>query len=356
MALHNPATGVLDDAELKAALYGGLVNEDVMQRIADISPVETPFRDSIGQGERATNSRKGWTEKALAAPDKTNALIDGQNMLGVASNAAAYGQRVSNLCQIFGKLIQLSTRGQTVDSIGSIGRIVTQLADRQNENYRDIEAVMLSEQASVADNGTNVAGKLGAYFAWVVTNASAGATGANGGFNTTTGLVDAPTPGTTRPLSETLVRQISDSTYLSGGNPTMMMTIVALATAFSNYLFTSSARVATLQSDTGQKKAPLVAQGAVNVFVSNHGVTLNIVGNRIMQPEVATPGSERCNVAIYDPELASESILRGMRTEPLAKSGLSDNWQVTCDETLIVNPENGHGAIRDIDYTAAVIA
>jgi len=351
------ATGILDNAELEAAVFGGLVNEDVMQRIYDISPTEVKFTDDIGDAEKAERSYKEWTIETLASPNLANALIDGQDIVGTATNAAAYGTRVGNHCQESGKLVQLSTRGQAVNSIGNVGKMVRQLARRQQELKRDIEAIMLTDQASVADTGPGgTAGKSGGFFAWVETNASGGATGSNGGFNTSTGVVDAPSAGTTRALSETLVRDACEDAYNAGGNPTVFMSVPSLCRKFSEYLFTSSARIATLTSDVGQSTGGLTANGTVSVFVSDFGIALTIKQNRIMQPKVATGGSRNVYAAIYDPEYLGVSWLKGIMSEKLAKTGLYDNHHLICDWTLVVLNEAAHAAIRDIDDEATVTA
>ena len=48
--------------------------------------------------------------------------------------------------------------------------------------------------------------------------------------------------------------------------------------------------------------------------------------------------------------------LHGYRVEPLAKTGLSDKRMMAVDWTLRVNTQRAHGAILDIDETAAVTA
>ena len=68
---------------------------------------------------------------------------------------------------------------------------------------RDVDAILLTGQASVADDGSAVACKTAGLPSWLTSNTYRGALGADGGFGATTPTeVDAPTPGTIRPLTE----------------------------------------------------------------------------------------------------------------------------------------------------------
>jgi hypothetical protein len=70
------STANLDSADLKAATYKGLLREDVMSKIFDISRIPLPFTDLIGS-DTHTNEYTEWTLDTLATPDITNAVVDG---------------------------------------------------------------------------------------------------------------------------------------------------------------------------------------------------------------------------------------------------------------------------------------
>ena len=336
-------------ADLKAIEDGGLIREDVMDQIWDISNIPLPFTDMISS-DSCKNSYAEWTTDQLAAPDIDNAVVDGADATG---NNAAGGARVGNQCQISDKVVSVTGRADASDVIGRAQELAYQIMMRQKELRRDREAIYLTQQASVADNGDTVAGKLGGFGAWLETNVSRGATGANGGF--ANGVVAAPTPGTPRALSETMIRDVAGMVWEAGGNPTTLMSVPAVIRKLSAYLFTSSAQIATMTTEGAQDRSAMIAKGSVNVFVTDFGVTLELVANRLMQPVVATPGAENANVYIIDPQYVRESFLRGYRVMPLAKKGDAENRQMLVDGTLKVLNEKAHGVIADINYTAAVI-
>lgn len=342
------STANLDAADLKAVNYKGLIREDVMERIFDISRIPLPLTDRIGT-DSADNPYKEWTIDKLSAPNVSNAVVDGSDQTG---NNTVVGARVGNHCQISTKVVRVSTRAQNVNVIGRSDELAYQVMRRQQELRRDVEAIMLTHQASVADDGNTTAGKSGGLGAWLTTSTDRGATGTDGGFST--GVVAAPAVGAKRALSEKTVRDIVQSVYQEGGDPSVLMSVPGVIRGFSEYLFTSSARVATLTSDQGKSSEKATALGSVNVFVTDFG-TLELVDNRLQQQYAADDG-QAANVYIIDPAYLALAFLHGYRVEPLAKTGLADNRQMAVDWTLVVNNEAAHGVIADIDPTLAVTA
>lgn len=222
---------------------------------------------------------------------------------------------------------------------------------RQQELKRDIEATIQSNNPSIA--GTNAAaGQSAGLSAWLETNVALAATaGTVGGFNTGTGIVDAFTPGTKEAMTEEKVRDVAQLVYEEGGNPTALVMIPAICRAFSEYLFSSSARIATLTSETGQSQTAATAKGSVNVFVTDFGVTLDLIPSRL-QPSVSAVSQ----AFMIDPMHLRLSYLHAPRVEPLAKTGLSEKRLMSADWTLVVTAEKAHGMITDIDNTLAVTA
>lgn len=337
-------------ADLKGIADGGLIREDVMNEIWDISNVPLPLTDMMSS-DTTGNSYAEWTTDKLSTPDITNAVVDGSDS---GANDAKGGARVGNQCQISTKNVYVTERANASDVIGRTQELGYQIMERQKELRRDREAIYLTQQASVADNGNTVAGNLGAFGAWLVTNTSRGVGGADGGFSS--GVVAAPTVGTTRALSETMIRDISASVWEQGGNPSVMMSIPSVIRGLSTYLFSAAARVATMMTDVGQAQTASVAKGSVNVFVTDFGVTLEMVANRLMQPVDATPGDENANLYFIDPQYVRETFLKGYQVEALAKTGLSEKRLMSVDGSLKVLNEAAHGVIADIDYTLPVVA
>ncbi|RKZ06990.1 hypothetical protein DRQ25_12630, partial [Candidatus Fermentibacteria bacterium] len=196
------STSNLDGYNLKSALVNGLINEDVMQKIWDISKIPLPLTDAIGTDSHK-NEYYEWTQDSLAAPAIDNKVIDGDD---IDQDDTNLGVRVGNHSQTSVKEVKVSTRAIESDTIGRANELSYQVMMRQQELKRDLEASMLSNNASIT--GTDaVAGQAGGLNAWLETNVAEPATpGTIGGFNTGTGIVDAYVAGTAEALTETKIR------------------------------------------------------------------------------------------------------------------------------------------------------
>ena len=341
----------LNSFDLKAVEVGGLINEDVMQQIWDISRIPLDFTESISS-DTVKNSYTEYTQDKLQDVNMSNAQIDGSDQN--TNNDTNTGSRVGSHCQISTKTVSVSTRADDSDTIGRSNELAYQVMMRQQELKRDVEAISISEQGSQSDNGSDTPGLSAGFASWLTTNTFRGAGGADGGF--AAGQTAAPTPGTTRALSEALVRDCAQSVWEQGGNPTTLMSNPTVIRKLSEYMFTETAKVATLTSDVREKSSAATATGSVNLFITDFGVTLMMVPNRLQQPVVATPGSRNCTLYCYDPEYVRHGYLAGYRVEPLAKIGLADTRMMAVDWTLKCLNESAHGLIADIDDELAVVA
>ena len=333
-------------ADLKGIPFGGLINEDVMQQIWDISQIPLPLQDLMGS-DAVSNSYTEWTEDKLSDADITNAAVDGQDLTG---NDASGGARIGNQCQISTKTVIVTERAQSSDTIGRADELSYQVMMRQRELRRDKEAIFLTGQASVADDGDTVAGRLGGLMA-CITQGNRG-TGSGGGFSS--GTWAAYVPGTGRGLTETMVRDVAQQVWEAGGNPSTLMSVPSVIRALSSYMFTASARIATLTGETNNE-GPATAMGSVNVFLTDFGVELRMVPNRLQQLYDDIADTPVGALFFLDPAYVREGTLRGERVEPLAKTGLADKRAMAVDYTLKVLNREAHGIITDIDPTVAVV-
>lgn len=333
-----------------AVTYGGVIREDVMEKIWDISNIPLPFTELCSKGTH-TNRRVEFVVDELAAAATDNAVIEGADS---AKANEKMGTRLGNYTQTATKEVKVTDQADSANSIGGMASLSYQIKERQKELRRDVEAQMLTHQASVAGDASTTAGISAGLGAQLKTNVSVGATGAVGGFNTTTGLFVAPTPGTKRALSETLIRDILQQVYTAGGNTSTAMARPVVIRKLSEYLFGSTARVATLTSDKAQKGdgGALTAYGSVNVFVTDFGQTISLRDNRL-QP---TDDTATSSMYFLDGAHLKQSFMEGYKVTPLAKSGLYEKRLMSCMYSMLVLNEKSQGAILAIDEALAVVA
>jgi hypothetical protein len=314
--------GTTDSYDLKG------LREDLQNKIFMITPEDTPFMSNIRR-TKATSTRHEWQTDSLAAPDTTNAQIEGDEYVYADRSPTV---RVGNLTQISRKPVLISGTLEAVDKAGRSSELKYQAAKAGKEIKKDMEAILLNNQASVAGSNS-VARKLGGFPAWLVSNVSRGASGANGGYNTGTGLVVAATDGTQRAFTETLLKSAMQAAYTSGGNPKMLMLPPAQKVVFSSFT-----GIAQIRKDiTGATQATII--GGADVYIGDFG-SLTTVPNRVM--------TRTREAFLVDTNMAALSTLRPMFVDKPAKTGDAFKRMMLVEYTLEVNNEAAHAVVADL--------
>ncbi len=338
------ATTNIDGYDLKGIETGGFINEDVMQRIWDVSKIPLPFTDMVGSN-RHKNSYFEWVKDKLRQPNVNNAEVDGAD---AANFVAETGERVGNHSQISTECIATSHRADASDTIGYAKQLAYELTKGQQNIRRDVEAIALYNQAS-APGDSSTPGKTGGLPSWIETNVI---NGTAGGYQHGSGVTAEAVPGAAAALSFQDVKDAVMGVYKEGAESTVLMSSPEVISSLSTYLFDNEARIATLTSDQGAPAtAKATALGAVNVVVTDFG-TLRLVSNRL-QPKDAS-GTDF--VFILDPEYLSLSYLEGYRTDKLAKTGLSEKREISVDWGLRVHVEEAQAMICGVDGSLEAVA
>ena len=301
--------------------------EDLTDVIYNISPTETPFMSSIGK-TKATAVYHEWQTDSLAPATTANAAVEGAD----ASDATlSPTTRVGNYTQILQKTIKVSGTLDTVNKAGRKSEKAYQLAKASQEIKRDLETVMLANQARDAGSSNSTPRKMSSLLSWIKTNTSIG----SGGANPTTSGVSARTDGTQRTFTEALLKTVVAATFDSGGTPKILMVGSAGKQKVSSFAGIGATRF----NVTGAQPSTII--GAADIYVSDFG-NLAVVPNRFMRTRDAL---------VLDPEYAAVAYLRPFQTNELAKAGDSDKTQLLVECTLEVKNEAAHGAVYDLDMS-----
>ena len=350
-------------ASLKAALGGSLIKEDVMSKIWEKNIKETPFTDMIGSGSHS-NRYTEWTEDTLAAPSITNNYVEGADATG---DDTRIGTRQGNHTQGSRKLVRVNHTVEEQDVIGRAKEITYQVMNRQLELARDVEATILSNQGSRADDADTVSG-LAASFGSFIKNQQYGLANSAGavGFNTSTKLVAnvaVSNTATTNAISQTVLLQAVQESFANNGNITVLMSTPEVIAKVNAFLVANTlAQKATLSGQVpsfGNDGKEMVAQGYVTVFMTSFGTALKLLPNRI-QPKYgasdATATLNRADVFLVDTQRVELSYLTPYRSYELSKTGPSTKYEVDVDWTLKVPLVDAHAVIRNCNVAAAMVA
>lgn len=304
------------------------IREDLANVIYNISPEETPLISSFGR-ERAENTLFEWQTDSLAAPDTSNAQIEGNDYTTFA--AVSPTVRVGNHTQISAKTLIVSGTEETVNKAGRRSELAYQTAKRGVELRRDMEAITFGNQGgSAGDSAT--ARKTASLGAWLKSNT---VLAGDGGDPTYTAGVPgaARTDGTQAAFTVTMHKTVLQSMWTGGAE---LRTLYV--GPFNKGVVSGFAGVATKNYDLSGTPRPTAIIGSVDVYVSEFGV-LRILPSRFMRERDAY---------YVDPEFATLAELRPFRREALAKTGDATKRLLVVEWGLKMRQEAAFGGVFDL--------
>ena len=284
--------------------------EDLQDAIYDISPTTTPFMSTIGR-TKAKATYHEWQTDNLADVDSDNAQLEGADAV---APALATTEKVGNRTQISDKVVQVSTTDDVVDKAGRTTETAYQLAKASSELKRDMETILLSNQAQDPGNSTT-ARKLQGMQAWVTTND-----------------VTASGTGGVTTFDEEDLKGAMLKAYDEGGEPSMLLV------SPKNKVQVSSFTGIAEQRYQAPKSSPTTIIGTADVYLSDFG-TLNVVPDRFLDDACAL---------FVDPSMANVAYLRPFKKTKLAKTGDSEKHLMNVEYTLVVKNEKAHAKVSGI--------
>jgi hypothetical protein len=300
------------------------VREDLDDKIAELFPDDTPFMNAIGR-ENINNTYTEWQTDSLVAADHTNAAIQGDDLTNTSRPNTV---RVGTHTQIFTKVVGASTTVEWTKKAGRKSELARELMKAGREIRTDQEKRFLGNYASVAA-AAGVAGQTAGSQAWLTSNVSRGASGANGGFSA--GIVAAATNGTQRTYTEALLKTVLQSIWVNGGNPKMVFTNGTQKQTEAGF-----AGLATQRRETGNKRLTIVA--GADIYVSDFG-EIQFVPDRFADARSAT---------IIDPEYWDIGVGEGLTTFDLATTGLATRKALRAEVALRCLNQAASGVVADL--------
>lgn len=300
--------------------------EDLENKIYRVAPEETPFISQIDRTE-ATAITHEYQLETLATPSATNQLLEGDDVSTL--DAPNLTTRLGSLCQINGKKYGVSGTQMAVKSAGNSGSLTRQRVLKGLEARRDAELRAIGNYATVVESGATTR-KMGGALAAITSNTSLGAGGSNGGISGSTWT--AATNGTTRVLTETLVKAVLSSAFSGGAKPS-----IAYMGPTQKQEWSAFTGIASIRAEAAGKKMATI-YGAADSYVSDFGV-LTLVPHAYALTR---------DVLGINPDFWALAVLRGWKTVPLSKTGDSDREEILAEHCLVARNEKASFAIRDL--------
>ncbi len=306
------------------------IREDLSDIIYDISPEETPFMSNCGRADMEQTYTE-WQQDSLAAP-VANAQIEGDDLSAETFDTVAPTVRLGNYAQISRKTLILSATEEIVNKAGRKSELSYQLAKKGAELKRDIESDSIgSNQAGAASGSDSVARTTAGMLAWLKTNVSFGAGGANPTY--TSGAPTAlRTDGTTRAFTESLLKTVMQLAWTAGGAPKTLMVDGVQKQTVSSFQGIATRTLAATE------KVVTSTIGAVDVYVGDFG-TYAIVPNRFQRHRDAW---------LLSFDYLQFAYLRNFMQVPLAKTGDAEKRMLICEWAVKVLHEGACGLVADL--------
>lgn len=294
--------------------------EDLANAIYNISPTQTPFMSGIKKGS-CSNTTHEWQIDSLASVDANNFVIEGDD---ATTDASSPTTRVRNYTAISDKVARVTGTQEAVDKAGKKSEMAYQMMKKSKELKRDIETILLANNAYNAGSDT-VARQCAGVESWIATNTSRGA----GGADPTGDGSDTATDGTQRAFTEDLLKETIRSCWDAGGEPDTLM-----VGAFNKQAVSAFDGNADRNINANDKK--LVTD--IRVYVSDFG-DLVVIPNRFQRARTAL---------VLDMDMWSFDTLRDFSTTDLAKTGDTERKQILVEYTLKCNNEAANGLVGDL--------
>ena len=302
------------------------IREDLSNVITNIAPEETPFTSNIGRSTIASTLFEWQTDTLDTAA--SNAQLEGDDV--ASFDAVTATVRLTNYAQISRKTIVLSNTEEVVNKAGRRSELAYQIAKRGSELKRDQEFVMLNGGIAVAGStsAARVSASLGAF---VKTNVDMQTNGANPSYTTLPN--SARTDGNVRTFTETILKNVIQQVWTSGGTPKILMVGPINKQRVSGFSGIASARY---NLNGGDRPATII--GAADIYVSDFG-QVSVIPNRFQRERDAW---------VIDPDYAKMTVLRPYQQVELAKTGDAEKRMLIVEWGLQVMTEKAHGLAADL--------
>jgi len=291
--------------------------EDLSNIIYNISPMQTPFMSSIGK-RNIKNVVFDWQTESLPTPSAAGQL-EGFELSRAASTATA---RASNVAMISARDATVTGSQEASDAAGKRSEMAHQLAIMAKALKRDMEEALCQKGAKTTGDATT-ARVTGGFESWITTNDSRGTSGAS------TGGGAAPTDGTQRALTETLLKDVLQLMFASGAEPNMAICGPVNKQKISAFTGRTQAR---------QFVDANTVEASVSIYSSDFGELKIVPSNR----------SRERSLLLVDPEFAKVSYLRDFQTIDISTIGDAETKMIICEYGLEVSNEAAHGVVADL--------
>jgi hypothetical protein len=307
--------------------------EELSDVVSRITPEDTPIYSLIEKG-KCVSIHPEWETDELATP-AANIREEGEEY---NFGAITPPSRMGNYTQIMRKDWIISNTQEVVSEAGNVQKRKYQKLKKGVEIRKDVEFAIVDTNASVAGSTR----EFGSLNTWLTSNVSRGAGGSNGGFSSGTGLTVAPTNGTQRAFTKTILDTVMQTGYQNGANFRHVSVSPYVKSVFVTFMSDSNVAPFRYAVSKGGERNTIVA--TADYYEGPFG-TVMIHPNRVQ----AVSATQARNAFFIDTDMLSFLWLRKIQEDKdLAKTGDADKGVIIGEGSLKVHNEKGLGVAADL--------
>jgi len=306
--------------------------EQLSDVVSRITPEDTPIFSMI-EKVSFTGTHPEWETDDLAAP-ADNVQLEGDDYTFGATTPAV---RVGNYTQIMRKEGIISGTQDAENNAGRVEQVKYQKLKKGIELRKDAEYSIVAANASVG----GATRKSGSLSTWITSNVSRGGSGANGGYNSGTGLTVAPTNGTQRAFTKVILDSVMQQGYQNGANYKHVFVSPYVKSVFVTFM--SDSNVASFRY--------AASSGKNNSIVANADVYEGPFGKVMIHPNRVMAGAAGLarNAFFVDPEYLQFGWFRKIQEDKeVAKTGDAKKFVLLGEGALKVKNQKGLGVAADL--------
>jgi hypothetical protein len=306
--------------------------ETLSDVVSKITPEDTPIYSMVEKVSFA-GTHPEWETDDLAAP-VDNVIAEGDDYTFGATVPAV---RLGNYTQIMRKEGIISGTQDAADNAGGVEQVRYQKLKKGVELRKDGEFSIVTANASVG----GATRKSGSLSTWLTSNVSRGGSGANGGYSQGTGLTVAPTNGTQRAFTKTIMDTVMQQGYTNGANFKHVFVSPYVKSVFVTFM--SDANVASFRY--------AASSGKENSIIATADVYEGPFGKVMIHPNRVMAGSAALarNAFFVDPEFLQFGWFRKIAEDKeVAKTGDAKKFVLIGEGALKPTNEKGLGVAADL--------
>lgn len=308
-----------------ATFNSSRVREQLMDKIWNVSVDETPTLALIGK-QSVDGPFVEWLNDSFRAGASNKVEAGNLSSPTARTNVSRY----SNRTQISEDVMSITGTQQAAEKAGGSDEVAYQEAMAMVALKKDIEFGALQNTTAIAA-ASGTAPQARGFLGFIATNTSKATVG-TAGVDPNPLTNTAPTDGTQRALTETLLKDVMKLQF-DNGSPSMdniyALIPSAQRTTFDGFL------AGQTRFDKAEDKT---LTATLEVYIGPFG-RVKAVNARHMRSR---------EIFLINREFAKLGTLRKMSSKPLGRRGDAEERLINCEWTLIVNNEKAHGAIRDL--------